>query len=53
MILCNSFFQDFLKKIIRDSVLYAENGRRRTVNEEDVDAALKNNGIKMYGIEGM
>ena len=44
--------QDFLQKIIKDSVLYAENGRRKRVTGEDVDAALKNNGIKVYGLEG-
>ena len=44
--------QVFLQKIIKDSVLYAENGRRKMVTGEDVDAALKNNGIKVYGLEG-
>ena len=44
--------QEFLQKIIKDSVLYAENGRRKRVTGEDVDAALKNNGIKVYGLEG-
>ena len=44
--------QEFLQKIVKDSVLYAENGRRKRVTGEDVDAALKNNGIKVYGLEG-
>ena len=45
-------FQTFLETIIKDSVLYAENGRRKMVTEQDVDCSLRKNGIKIYGIEG-
>ncbi len=41
-----------MEKIIQDSILYAENGKRKTITPADVDASLKNNGIKVYGIEG-
>ena len=42
----------FLKKVIKDAVLYSENGRRRTVTKEDVNHALVKNGIKLFGIQG-
>ncbi len=47
-----SLEQAFLSNIIKDAVTYAENGRRRTVTGEDMDAALKKNGVNLYGIEG-
>ncbi len=44
--------QWFLSKLIGDALIYAEHGRRKRVSEEDVDKALKNNGIKLFGLSG-
>eukprot|EP00947_MAST-08B_sp_MAST-8B-sp1_P000892 g892.t1 len=39
----------FLEKVIKDSVTYAEHGRRKTVTAMDVVYALKRQGRTIYG----
>ena len=42
----------FLEGAIRDSVTYAEHGRRKTVTALDVVYALKRRGETLYGFGG-
>ena len=42
----------FLENVIRDSVTYAEHGRRKTVTALDVVYALKRQGKTLYGFGG-
>ena len=42
-----------MRKMVRDAIMYTENRRKNTVTQEDVDCALKKNGVKMYGVEGV
>jgi histone H4 len=41
-----------LSKVTRDSIIYAEAGKRRTVTAMDVIYALKKNGKTLYGYGG-
>ena len=45
--------QVFLRKIIKDCVTLVDFRKRKTINLEDVRWSLENNGVRMYGIEGM
>ena len=38
-------FQEFLKRVVKDAIIYAEHDRRKCVNVRDVERALKLNGI--------
>ena len=40
--------QIFVKKVLRDAVIYTEHGKRRTVTELDIKYALKRQGITFY-----
>ena len=42
----------FLKTIVRDSVVYTEYARRRTVTSTDIVYALKKHDINLYGFGG-
>ena len=44
-----SYIGDFLEKVVRDSLTFAEHGRRRTISALDVVYALKKNGRVIYG----
>ena len=43
--------RDFLRKVIKDTVLITESGRRSTVTSLDVVHALKRNGKTLYGFQ--
>lgn len=43
------FADMFLVKVTRDSIVYAETGKRKTVTAMDVVYALKRNGKTLYG----
>jgi histone H4 len=42
----------FLENLVRDSITYAEHGRRMTVTSVDVVHALKFQGRTLYGFGG-
>lgn len=44
-----SYISDFLDKVVRDSLTFAEHGKRRTISALDVVYALKKNGRVIYG----
>jgi histone H4 len=43
------YINDFLERVVRDSLTYAEHGRRLTITAMDVVYALKKNGRVIYG----
>lgn len=43
------YINDFLERVVRDSLTYAEHGKRRTITALDVVYALKKNGRVIYG----
>jgi histone H4 len=43
------FADSMLTKITRDSIVYAESAKRRTITAMDVVYALKKNGKTLYG----
>jgi histone H4 len=43
------FIDDFLERIVRDSLTYCEHGKRLTITAMDVVYALKKNGRVLYG----
>jgi histone H4 len=43
------YIDDFLERVVRDSLTYAEHGRRMTITAMDVVYALKKNGRVLYG----
>lgn len=43
------YINDFLERVVRDSLTYAEHGRRLTITALDVVYALKKNGRVIYG----
>lgn len=47
-----NFADAMLSKVTRDSIIYAEAGKRRTVTAMDVIYALKKNGKTLYGYGG-
>ena len=44
-----SVLKQFLEKIIRDSVTYAEHARRKTIQPVDIVCALRKNKRPLYG----
>jgi histone H4 len=46
------YINDFLERVVRDSLTYAEHGRRLTITAMDVVYALKKNGRVIYGYGG-
>ena len=46
------YIDDFLMKVVRDSLTYTEHRRRRTITAMDVVYALKKNGRTIYGYGG-
>ena len=44
--------RSFLENVVRDSVLYTEHARRKTVTAFDVVYALKRQGRTLYGFGG-
>lgn len=47
-----SVLKDFMEKVIREAIIYAENAHRKTISGMDVVYALKRKGITLYGFEG-
>jgi histone H4 len=43
------FIDSFLDRVVKDCVIYAEHGKRKTVTAMDVVYALKKNGRVIYG----
>ena len=43
------YINDFLERVVRDSLTYAEHGKRLTITAMDVVYALKKNGRVIYG----
>jgi histone H4 len=43
------YVDDFLERVVRDSLTYAEHARRLTITAMDVVYALKKNGRVIYG----
>lgn len=43
------YINDFLERMVRDSLTYAEHGKRLTITAMDVVYALKKNGRVIYG----
>jgi histone H4 len=43
------YINDFLERVVRDSLTYAEHARRVTISAMDVVYALKKNGRVIYG----
>lgn len=43
------YIDDFLERVVRDSLTYAEHARRVTISAMDVVYALKKNGRVIYG----
>ncbi len=43
--------KDFLQKILKDCATLASHSKRKTVTLGDVNWSLKNNGVRMYGID--
>ena len=41
--------KDFLEKVVRDSVVYCEHAKRKTVTTKDVIYALKRSNRNIYG----
>lgn len=44
-----SYINDFLDKVVRDSLTFCEHSKRRTISALDVVYALKKNGRVIYG----
>jgi histone H3/H4 len=44
-----SYIDEFLERLVRDSLTYAEHSRRLTISAMDVVYALKKNGRVLYG----
>lgn len=44
-----TILEEFLRKVIKNTVLYTEHARRKTVTAMDVVYALKNHGKILYG----
>jgi histone H4 len=43
------YINDFLERVVRDSLTYAEHSKRMTITAMDVVYALKKNGRVIYG----
>jgi histone H4 len=43
------YIDDFLERVVRDSLTYAEHAKRLTITAMDVVYALKKNGRVIYG----
>jgi histone H4 len=43
------YINDFLERVVRDSLTFAEHARRLTITAMDVIYALKKNGRVLYG----
>lgn len=43
------YIDDFLERVVRDSLTYAEHSKRLTITAMDVVYALKKNGRVLYG----
>jgi histone H4 len=46
------YVDDFLERVVRDSLTYTEHRRARTITAMDVVYALKKNGRTLYGYGG-
>lgn len=46
------YIDDFLNRVVRDSLTYTEHRRARTITAMDVVYALKKNGRVIYGYGG-
>ena len=44
-----SVLKTFLEKVIRDAIIYTEHARRKTMTQNDVVYALKQQGMTIYG----
>jgi len=44
-----TYIDDFLERVVRDSLTFAEHSRRVTISAMDVVYALKKNGRVLYG----
>lgn len=47
-----NFVEEFLKSIIKDASVFADNSRRKTITAMDVVYSLKRNGKVLYGFGG-
>jgi len=48
---CRERMQAKSKQIVGDSMTFMQHSGRRTISASDVNPALKNNGMKLYGGE--
>lgn len=47
-----NFVEEFLKTIIKDASIFADNSRRKTITAMDIVYSLKRSGKVLYGFGG-